>query len=86
MLGQRRGLWARFAPALGQHLVFAGSVDRPHCVSHIAGCDDDKTVAQLIEPKDELVTVDKKNGFHHIKIHSINCSQEPYNNINYKSH
>ena len=35
-----------------------GSIDRPHCVLHIAGCEDIKTVAQLIEPKDDLVTVD----------------------------
>ena len=67
MLGQRSRQWARIGPALGQHLVFAGSVDRPHCVSHIAGCEDITTVAQLIEPKDNLVTVDIKNRFHHIK-------------------
>ena len=30
LLDQRRRLWARIGPALGQHLVFAGSVDRPH--------------------------------------------------------
>ena len=29
MLGQRRRRWARNGPALGQRLVFAGSVDRP---------------------------------------------------------
>ena len=63
--------WARIGQALGQHLVFAGSVDRPHCVSHIAGCEDIKTVAQLIEPKDDFVTVDMRNGFHHIKIQSL---------------
>ena len=62
------------------------AVDRPHFVSHIAGCEDIKTVAQLIEPKDDLLTVDIKNGFHHIKIHSLYCPQEPFNNINYKSH
>ena len=32
-------------------------------------CEDIKTVVQLIEPKDESVTVDIKNGFHHIQIH-----------------
>ena len=58
MLGQRRRQWARIRPSLGQHLVFAGSVDRPHCGFHIAGCEDIKTVAPLIEPKDDLVTVD----------------------------
>ena len=52
MLGQRRRRWARIGPALGQRLVFTGSVDRLHCVSHIKGCEDIKTVAQLIEPKD----------------------------------
>ena len=36
MLGQRRRQWASIGPALGRCLVFAGSVDRPHCVSHIA--------------------------------------------------
>ena len=71
MLGQRRRRLARIGPALGQRLVFAGSVDRPHYVSHIAGCEDIKTVAQLIKPKDDLVTVDIKNGFHYIKIHSL---------------
>ena len=45
---------------LGQHLVFAVIVGRTHCISHIAGCEDIKTVAQLIEPKDDLVTVDIK--------------------------
>ena len=28
------------------------------CVLHITGCENNKTVAQLIEPKDDLVTVD----------------------------
>ena len=46
---------------LGQCLVFAVIVGRTHCISHIAGCEDNiKTVAQLIEPKDDLVTVDIK--------------------------
>ena len=88
MLGQRRRRWTRLGPALGQRLVFDGSVDRVQCVLHIAGCEDIKTVAQLIEPKDDLVrpTVDIKNGFHRIKIHSLYSPQEPFNNINYKSH
>ena len=70
MLGQRRrpSRWARNGPALGQRRVFAGSVDRTHYVSHIGGCGDIKTVAQLIEHKVDLVTVDIKNGSHHIKI------------------
>ena len=37
MLGQRHRRWARIGPALGQRLVFAGSVVRPHCVFNIAG-------------------------------------------------
>ena len=86
MLGQRRRRWVRIGPALGQRLVFAESVDRTHCVSHIAGCEDIKTVAQMIEPKNDLFAVDIKNGLHNIKIHSLCCSQEPFNNINYKSH
>ena len=44
-------------PALGKRLVFAGSVERPHCVLNIAGCEDIKTVSPLIESKDDLVTV-----------------------------
>ena len=36
MLGQLRRRWASIGPALVQHLVFAGSVDKPHSVSHIA--------------------------------------------------
>ena len=40
-------------------------------------CEDIKTVAQLMESKDDLVTVDIINGFHHIKIHSIYCPHEP---------
>ena len=59
MLGQRRRRWARIEPALGQRLVFAGSVDRPHLCFHITVCGDIKTVAQLIEPEDDLVTVDR---------------------------
>ena len=49
------------------------------------GCEDKYTVAQLIEPKDDLVTVVIKNGFYHIKLHSLYYPQEPFNNINYKS-
>ena len=60
---QRNRRWARIGPALGQCLVFAESVDKPHCVSCIAGCENIKTVAQIIEPKDNLVTVDIKNVF-----------------------
>ena len=68
-------------------LVFAGSVDKPHYVSHIARYKDIETVAQqIIELEDNLFTVDIKTGFHHIKIHSLYCLQEPFNNINYKSH
>ena len=50
MLGQHRRRWARIGTALRQRLVFAGSVDRPLCVLHVTGCEDIKTVAQLIEP------------------------------------
>ena len=32
------------------------------CVLHITGCEDIKTVAQLIEPKDDLVIVDHLTG------------------------
>ena len=60
MLGQRRRWWARIGPALGQYLVFSGRIDKPHFVSHISGCEDIKTVAQLIKPKDDFVTVDIK--------------------------
>ena len=62
MLDLCRRRWARIGAALG--------VDRPHCVSHIAGCEDNKTVAQLIEAKEYLARY--KNGFHHIKILAIN--------------
>ena len=116
MLGQRRRRWASIGPALGQRFVFAGSIDKPHYVSHIAvvpkrnntfrliqnfkpvrvvndscckvtfQCEDIKTVAQLIEPTDDVVTVDIKNGFHHIKIHNLYCPHQPLNNFNYKSH
>ena len=61
MLGQPRRQWARSGPALGQRFVFAGNVDRPHlCFSVL--CEDFKTVAQLIESKDDLVTVDHLPG------------------------
>ena len=55
MLGQRR------RPALGR-LMFARSVERAHGVLNIAGCEDIKTVAPLIESKDDLVTVDHLPG------------------------
>ena len=52
-------------PELGQHwvnvsclLVLTGHI----CVLSITGCEDVKTVAQLIEPKDDLVTVDYLPG------------------------
>ena len=57
MLGQRRRR-CRIGPALGQRLVFAGSVDRPL----FTWCEDIKTVAQLIEPKDDLVTLEHLPG------------------------
>ena len=47
-------------PALGQRLVFAGSVERPHCVLHIDWCEDNKYLAQKIELKDDLNAVDIK--------------------------
>ena len=83
MLGQRRRRWAGIVPALGQNLLFAG-VLTGHIVFRT--CEDIKTVAQMIDPKDDLVTVDIKNGFHHIKTHSLYCPQEPFINIYYKSH
>ena len=51
-----------------QRLLFSGSVEKPHYDLHIAKCED-KTVAQLIEPKDNLITVDVKNGLHQINIY-----------------
>ena len=87
---------------IGQHWVNVScllGVTGHICVLHIIGCEDIKTLAQLIEPKDDLVTVDHlpgskswhsevsgvvhlagedavdiKNGFHHIKIHSLHLS------------
>ena len=57
MLGQRRKggsklsqHWVNVSCLLG---VLAGYI----CVLHITGCKDIKTVAQLIESKDDLVTV-----------------------------
>ena len=67
--------WPSNGATLTQRLLFSGSVEKPHCVLHIAGCED-KTVAQLIEPKDNLITVDVKNGIHHINIHSLYCPQD----------
>ena len=57
MLGQRRRRWARIGTVLGQR-VLTGHI----CVLHIIGCEDIKTVAQLLEPKDDLVTVDHLPG------------------------
>ena len=56
-------------PALDQHwvnVVFAGSVDKPHCILHIG--------------------VVPKRNYKLRLIHSLYCPQEPFNNINYKSH
>ena len=57
--------WASVAdggPKLNQHWVnvacLLGVFTGPICVLHITGCEDIKTVAQLIEPKDDLVSVD----------------------------
>ena len=38
MLGQRRWRRASIGLALSQRPVFAGSVDKPHCVSHVSTC------------------------------------------------
>ena len=92
MLGQRRSRWATIGPALGQCLTLAVSVDKQHCVLHIAvvpkrnnkfrwiqnlrpvrvvndscckvtfQCEDIKTVAQLIEPRDDLDYCRYKQG------------------------
>ena len=57
--------WASVAddvPELDQHWVNVScllGVSTGHiCVLHITGCEDIKPVAQLIEPKDDLITVD----------------------------
>ena len=65
MPDQRRRRWARLAE-LDQHwvnvvcllVVLTGHI----CVLHITECEDIKTVAQLIEPADDLVTVDHFPG------------------------
>ena len=53
-------------PELDQHWVnvscLLGVLTGHICVLHITGCEDIKTVAQLIEPKDDLVTVDHLPG------------------------
>ena len=53
-------------PELDQHWVnvssLLGLLTGHICVLHITGCEDIKTVAQLIEPKDDLVTVDHLPG------------------------
>ena len=61
--------WASGAdgrPELDQHRVNVScllEVLTGHiCVFHITGIEDIKTVAQLIEPKDDLVTVDHLLG------------------------
>ena len=57
--------WASVAdggPELDQHwfnvLCLLGVLTDHICVLHITWFEDNKTVAQLIEPKDDLVTVD----------------------------
>ena len=74
MLGQCRRRWTRIGPVLGQRLVFANTKHlynictmlvqrrRWEGVLHIAGCKNNKTVALLIEPKDDLATVDHLPG------------------------
>ena len=61
--------WASVAyvgPELDQHwvnfLCLLGVLTGHICVMHITRCEDIKTVAQLIEPKDDLVTVDHLPG------------------------
>ena len=53
-------------PELDQHWVnvscLLGVLTGHICVLHITGCEDIKPVAQLIEPKDDLVTVDHLPG------------------------
>ena len=61
--------WASVAdggPELDQHRVNVScllEVLKGHiCVLHITGCEDNKTVAQLIVLKDDLVAVDHLTG------------------------
>ena len=53
-------------PELDQHRVnvscLLGVLTGHICVLHITRCEDIKTVAQLIKPKDDLVTVDHLPG------------------------
>ena len=53
-------------PELDQHWVYVscllGVLTGHICVLHITGCEDIKTVAKLIESKDDLVTVDPLPG------------------------
>ena len=63
MLGQCLRRWARIGPALVNVWECLLGVLTGHiCVLHITWCEDFKTVAQLIEPKDDLVTVDHLPG------------------------
>ena len=61
--------WASVAnsgPELDQHWInvslLLGMLQGHICVLHITWYEDIKTVAQLIEPKDDLVTVDHLPG------------------------
>ena len=54
-----------------------------NCCKLTFQCEDIKTVAQLIEPKGDLVDI--KNEFLHIKIHSLYCPQEAFITL-FKSH
>ena len=53
-------------PELDQHWFnvscLLGVLTGHICVLHITGCEDIKTDAKLIEPKDDLVTVDHLPG------------------------
>ena len=61
--------WASDAdggPELDQHwvnvLCLLGVLTSHICVLHITWCEDIETLAQLIQPKDDLVTVDHLLG------------------------
>ena len=58
MLGQRRRRWAELDQRWVNISFLLGVLTGHICVLHITGCEEIKNAAQLIEPKDDLVTVD----------------------------
>ena len=72
--------WPNIKPTLSQCLVLAGVCTARPAAQQTQGVE--PVLVWCWASVADLVTLDIKSGFHHIKIRSLFCPQEQFNNIN----